>query len=107
MDVNAVMMNVQRQIEQEWLSRLRRDVRNIDRLRYVHVLPTQPVRPLPDIHIVAEHIGDCAICQEDFSLGEEYVALQCNPVRPHKFHKGCIEPWLVSHDTCPTCRGKV
>lgn len=97
-------MNVQRRVEARWLSRLRRDIRNIEHLRYVHITPS---RPPPDIHIVDRDIGECTICQEVFASGEEYVILQCNPTHPHRFHKECIQPWLRGHDTCPTCRGKV
>lgn len=104
MDVNEVLMNVQRQVEAEWLSRLRRDIRDIEHLRYVHITPSRP--PL-DIHIVDGDIGECTICQEVFACGEEYITLQCNPTHPHKFHSDCIQPWLRGHDTCPTCRGKV
>jgi hypothetical protein len=23
------------------------------------------------------------------------------------FHHGCLNPWLINHDTCPMCRAKV
>ena len=104
MDVNEVLMNVQRQVEAEWLSRLRRDIRDIEHLRYVHITPS---RPPPDIHIVDGDIRECTICQEAFTCGEEYITLPCNPTHPHKFHSDCIRPWLSGHDTCPTCRGRV
>jgi len=104
MEVNEILMNIQQQVEQRWLSRLRRDVRHIEHLRYVHITPS---RPPPDIHIVDGDVGECTICQEVFRPGEEYVILPCNPTHPHSFHKECIRPWLRHHDTCPTCRGKV
>ena len=28
------------------------------------------------------------------------VTLECN----HSFHRGCIQPWLERHNTCPNCR---
>lgn len=104
MDVNEVLMNVQRRVEAEWLRSLRRDIRDIEHLRYVHIAPS---RPPPDIHIVDGDIGECTICQEVFACGEEYVTLPCNPTHPHNFHNDCIRPWLQGHDTCPTCRGRV
>ena len=104
MDMNEVLMNVQRQVEQEWLSRLRRDIRNIEHLRYIQITPT---REPPVIHTVEGDIGECTICQEMFTYGEEYVILPCNPTHPHSFHKECIQPWLRGHDTCPTCRGRI
>lgn len=104
MDEDTVLMNVQRQVEQEWLSRLRRDVRSIEHLRYVRITPAKPP---PEIYTVEGDIGECTICQEGFVVGEEFVALPCNPTHPHKFHEDCIRPWLQDHDTCPTCRGKV
>ena len=97
-------MSVQRQIEREWLGRLRRDIRNIEHLRYVQITPC---RPPPDVRTVEEDMGECIICQEVFLPGHEYIVLQCNPTHPHSFHKECIRPWLRNHDTCPTCRGKV
>lgn len=97
-------MNVQRRVEAEWLRSLRRDIRDIEHLRYVHITPSRP--PL-DIRIVDRDIGECTVCQEVFACGEEYVVLSCNPTHPHKFHSDCIQPWLRGHDTCPTCRGRV
>lgn len=97
-------MNVQRRVEAEWLSRLRRDIRDIEHLRYVHITPSRP--PL-DIRTVDCDIGECTVCQEIFKHGEEYITLPCNPTHPHNFHGDCIRPWLRCHDTCPTCRGKV
>ena len=52
-------------------------------------------------------IGECAICQEDFEVGETFVPLPCNDLHPHKFHKACIIPWIRDNNTCPTCRGSI
>ena len=102
--MNDILMNVQRQVEQEWLSSLRRDIRSMEHLRYVHILPSKP--PL-NTYVVEGDIGECTICQDEFKVGQEIVVLPCNPDHPHTFHKVCIQPWLRGHDTCPTCRGKV
>ncbi|CAN6438988.1 unnamed protein product [Victoria cruziana] len=43
----------------------------------------------------------CSICLSDFIAGEPVRVLpKCN----HGFHVGCIDMWLVSHSSCPTCR---
>ncbi|KZV40839.1 hypothetical protein F511_29191 [Dorcoceras hygrometricum] len=44
---------------------------------------------------------DCAICLAEFATGEEIRVLpQCG----HGFHVGCIDMWLESHSSCPSCR---
>ena len=97
-----VLTRVQQQVEQEYLQRLRRDIRKIEHLRYVSVLPARP-----RLTAVEGVRGECAVCQENFKEGEKIVSLSCNPVLPHTYHMQCIIPWLKDHDTCPTCRGKV
>ncbi|KAK9989978.1 hypothetical protein SO802_024963 [Lithocarpus litseifolius] len=45
--------------------------------------------------------GECAICLGEFVKGEEIRVLpQCG----HAFHVGCIDTWLASHSSCPSCR---
>lgn len=40
----------------------------------------------------------CAICTDNFTLGEDVRVLPCN----HKFHPQCVDPWLVNvSGTCP------
>ncbi|KAL3618396.1 RING-H2 finger protein atl80 [Castilleja foliolosa] len=49
----------------------------------------------------AEKLSECAICLAEFAAGEEIRVLpQCG----HSFHVGCIDMWLKSHSSCPSCR---
>lgn len=44
---------------------------------------------------------DCVICLSEFAPGEKLRLLpRCN----HGFHAKCIDKWLNSHSSCPTCR---
>ncbi|XP_010270525.1 PREDICTED: RING-H2 finger protein ATL80 [Nelumbo nucifera] len=44
---------------------------------------------------------DCVICLTEFVEGDEIRVLpQCG----HAFHVGCIDTWLGSHSSCPSCR---
>ncbi|KAI3830969.1 hypothetical protein MKX03_010267 [Papaver bracteatum] len=44
---------------------------------------------------------ECVICISEFSPGEKIRILpKCN----HGFHTKCIDKWLSSHSSCPTCR---
>ncbi|XP_010530985.1 PREDICTED: probable E3 ubiquitin-protein ligase ATL44 [Tarenaya hassleriana] len=44
---------------------------------------------------------DCAICLTDFADGEEIRVL---PLCGHAFHVSCIDRWLASRSSCPSCR---
>lgn len=44
---------------------------------------------------------ECPICLGEFMDGEKVRVLpKCN----HGFHMRCIDTWLMSHSSCPTCR---
>ncbi|XP_051123431.1 RING-H2 finger protein ATL80-like [Andrographis paniculata] len=49
----------------------------------------------------SEKLTECAICLAEFAAGEEIRVLpQCG----HGFHVVCIDTWLGSHSSCPSCR---
>lgn len=46
----------------------------------------------------------CMICLAEFADGEKVrVIPKCN----HRFHVACIDKWLLSHSSCPTCRLRI
>ncbi|KAF5765244.1 putative transcription factor C2H2 family [Helianthus annuus] len=48
--------------------------------------------------------GECVICLVEYVDGDEIRVLpQCG----HGFHIGCIDKWLGSHSSCPSCRQNV
>ncbi|KAJ0252195.1 E3 ubiquitin-protein ligase ATL45 [Hirschfeldia incana] len=44
---------------------------------------------------------ECAICLTEFTDGEEIRIL---PLCNHAFHLACIDKWLTSRSSCPSCR---
>ncbi|KAM0055186.1 putative transcription factor C2H2 family [Helianthus debilis subsp. tardiflorus] len=45
--------------------------------------------------------GECVICLVEYADGDEIRVLpQCG----HGFHIGCIDKWLGSYSSCPSCR---
>ncbi|XP_010446920.1 PREDICTED: probable E3 ubiquitin-protein ligase ATL45 [Camelina sativa] len=44
---------------------------------------------------------ECAICITEFAEGEEIRIL---PLCKHAFHVACIDKWLTSRSSCPSCR---
>ncbi|KAJ6656667.1 hypothetical protein lerEdw1_003554, partial [Lerista edwardsae] len=47
--------------------------------------------------------ADCAICLEKYLDGEELRVIPCT----HRFHRKCVDPWLLQHHTCPHCRHNI
>lgn len=45
--------------------------------------------------------GECVICTEDFSRGDEVV---CVPTCGHAFHHNCMRQWCQRKPLCPLCR---
>jgi hypothetical protein len=45
----------------------------------------------------------CSVCLAEYKPGE-IVCWGKHPACIHVFHKDCLLPWLMAHDTCPYCR---
>ncbi|KAI8027093.1 putative E3 ubiquitin-protein ligase RHY1A [Camellia lanceoleosa] len=43
---------------------------------------------------------ECSICLESFMEGDELICLPCT----HRFHSGCLDPWVRTCGDCPYCR---
>lgn len=49
---------------------------------------------------VAEEEKCCAICIDEFREGDKQRMLPCF----HRFHAGCVDQWLRTKGSCPTCK---
>jgi hypothetical protein len=67
-------------------------------------LPTVSWAAAPEQSEQREEDGEapeCAICLAEFARGDEVRVLpQCG----HGFHAACVDVWLLSSSTCPSCR---
>ena len=68
----------------------------------------------PDINIIRKHIlsvdkkkvigsEKCVICLDDYNHNHNIGKLECE----HKFHRECIEKWLIEKTICPLCKYNV
>ncbi|KAF7850947.1 hypothetical protein BT93_L4857 [Corymbia citriodora subsp. variegata] len=67
-------------------------------------LKKKVLRSLPKLTFTpdaAARFSDCTICLAEFAEGDEIRVL---PHCGHAFHVACIDPWLGSHSSCPSCR---
>ncbi|KAK1632771.1 hypothetical protein QYE76_007086 [Lolium multiflorum] len=48
-----------------------------------------------------QEVPECAICLAEFASGDEVRVL---PTCGHGFHAACVDVWLLSSSTCPSCR---
>ncbi|XVF47550.1 hypothetical protein PTKIN_Ptkin03bG0117800 [Pterospermum kingtungense] len=58
----------------------------------------EAIEAMPTVKI--EENLQCAVCLDNFEAGSEAKEMPCK----HKFHGGCILPWLEIHSSCPVCR---
>jgi hypothetical protein len=66
-----------------------------------------PVFPYRAVAAAAGRQGDpfdCAVCLCEFADDDK---LRLLPTCGHAFHVPCIDAWLLSHSTCPLCRGSI
>ncbi|KAJ4711747.1 putative RING-H2 finger protein ATL79 [Melia azedarach] len=55
----------------------------------------------PGLKLTGAEADECVICLSEFVEGDVIQVLpRCN----HGFHMKCIQQWLSSHYSCPTCR---
>lgn len=47
--------------------------------------------------------NQCMVCLETFEQGEELRILPCI----HRFHRVCIDRWLMQRSECPTCKNGI
>jgi len=52
-------------------------------------------------------VGECSVCQEHITRGDDFRRLPCSETVNHCFHSKCIDQWLASNSTCPNCRAKL
>mmetsp|Transcript_56447 Transcript_56447/g.175346 ORF Transcript_56447/g.175346 Transcript_56447/m.175346 type:complete len:184 (-) Transcript_56447:94-645(-) len=68
----------------------------------VRALPTHTVTASEALAAPEEHQA-CTICLERFREGDEQRTLPCF----HRFHKECVDRWLLQSDACPVCKHRV
>ncbi|KAH6797018.1 RING/U-box superfamily protein [Perilla frutescens var. hirtella] len=84
---------------------LRRRSRTIGQPSAHRGLKKKVVRTLPKFTYNSSSGGgaaaECAICLAEYADGDEVRVLpQCG----HGFHIDCVDTWLRSHSSCPSCR---
>ncbi|KAK1607313.1 hypothetical protein QYE76_030986 [Lolium multiflorum] len=62
---------------------------------------TSAVRALPSAVVAPGDDGEeCAVCKDGVAAGERVKRMPCS----HRYHEGCIVPWLQVRNSCPLCR---
>ncbi|KAI0890333.1 uncharacterized protein GGS22DRAFT_12153 [Annulohypoxylon maeteangense] len=62
-----------------------------------------PRKKLDEAMLGPELKGECTICIDEMTVGDEAVVLPCR----HWFHEQCVTLWLKQHNTCPICRAAI
>ncbi|TYI47783.1 hypothetical protein E1A91_D13G197700v1 [Gossypium mustelinum] len=58
----------------------------------------EAVKAMPNVTV--DDNLQCCVCLENIEIGSQAKEMPCK----HKFHGGCITPWLDLHSSCPICR---
>ncbi|BHF71732.1 hypothetical protein SprV_0401479200 [Sparganum proliferum] len=70
-------------------------------------LSREALNRLPEIRFSDEYAAlydTCAICLEDYSLGDKLRVLPCN----HAYHSKCVDRWLLRRQSsCPVCKYRI
>ncbi|WVZ78379.1 hypothetical protein U9M48_026101 [Paspalum notatum var. saurae] len=68
-------------------------------------LKKKAIDALPTVSFAAASPSEeCAICLADFAEGE---AVRVLPRCGHGFHVACVDAWLRTRATCPSCRAAI
>jgi hypothetical protein len=62
-----------------------------------------PRKKLDEQMLGPELKGECTICIDEMTEGDEALVLPCK----HWFHEECAVLWLKEHNTCPICRAPI
>ncbi|OEL24380.1 putative RING-H2 finger protein ATL49 [Dichanthelium oligosanthes] len=71
---------------------------------FIDALPVFPYRDVAGRREGEKDPFDCAVCLCEFAADDK---LRLLPTCGHAFHVPCIDSWLLSHSTCPLCRGSI
>lgn len=66
---------------------------------FVDALPLHRLT-LKDVEGMQAELSECAICLDEYQVGDEQLTLSCF----HRFHSACAKSWLSKSMKCPICK---